>query len=321
MAADSDFGTRLDGPPKAKHQPVLRPAFADSAVSPDPAQLHAFHATVLTHYREQGRTLPWRETQDPYAILVSEVMLQQTQVPRVLPKYAEFLSAFPTVAVLAAAPTARVLAAWQGLGYNRRALALHRVAQMVVSEYRGLIPDSPAALRALPGVGAATAAAVCVFAYHAPLAFIETNIRAAFIHFFFQECFSVPDAAILPLVELTLDRQDPRTWYYALMDYGVWVKKQFGNPSRRSRHHVAQSPFAGSHRQARAAVLRALLAAGPAAVCPPDVWRSLSSVTIEPAQVVAILEELTVEGFLERRDGAYLVAGAASEPPERLEKR
>lgn len=288
---DSDFGTRLE----------------KGAVAPSPARLQAFRKTVLTHYREHARDLPWRRTRDPYAILVSEVMLQQTQVVRVVPKYELFLAAFPTVIVLARAPVADVLSAWQGLGYNRRALALHRAAGLIASESGGTVPDSPAELTRLPGVGAATAAAVCVFAYDLPLPFIETNIRSAFIHFFFQEGVSVRDADILPLVEATLDRTNPRDWYYALMDYGARVKKSFRNPSRRSLHHTVQSPFAGSHRQLRAMVLRRLLSVAPAPMTVSELGE-LSVGEVDEVAISGVLEELATEGFLVREGDRYRVA-------------
>lgn len=269
--------------------------------------IEAFRQTVIAHYREHGRDLPWRRTRDPYSILVSEVMLQQTQVARVLPKYEQFLAAFPTVFSLARAPVADVLSAWQGLGYNRRALALRQTAGRIVSEFGGAVPQSPAELVRLPGVGPATAAAICVFAYDIPLPFIETNIRSAFIHFFFQGCVSVPDADILPLVESTVDRANPRDWYYALTDYGVWLKKNHSNPSRRSRHHTAQTPFAGSHRESRAAVLRVLLAAAPAAMTPAEIRGSAPTADADAAAIGAVLEELAAEGFLVREGERYRV--------------
>jgi A/G-specific adenine glycosylase len=281
---------------------------AVDATIPPAELLQAFREAVLSHYREHCRDLPWRRTRDPYSLLVSEVMLQQTQVARVLLKYQEFLTVFPTITALSAAPTAQVLTVWQGLGYNRRALALQRAAQIIAREHQGVVPGLPVTLRRLPGIGPATAAAVCVFAYDTPLAFIETNIRAAFIQFFFQECVPVPDAAILPLVELTLDRENPRDWYYALMDYGVWAKKLYGNPSRRSRHHTVQSPFAGSNRQLRAAVLRALLSATPAAMTPAEVQASLPPPGADATQIGAVLRELSVEGFLVRTVNGYRVA-------------
>jgi A/G-specific adenine glycosylase len=284
-----------------------------------PPSLAAFRAAVLDHYRERGRDLPWRRTRDPYLILVSEVMLQQTQVARVLTKYEGFITTFPDVHALAAAPAAAVLRAWQGLGYNRRALALHRAARMIVAEHQGLVPRSAADLTRLPGIGPATAAAVCAFAYDLPLSFIETNIRSAVIHFFFQECTAVSDSDILPLIELTLDRENPREWYYALMDYGAWVKKTHPNPGRRSRHHTTQTTFAGSRRQLRAQVLRLLLAAEapppPARADAPGRSAGLTGAQIEtqfpardPREVQAVVCELVDEGFLTFNEGCYRVA-------------
>ncbi|MBN1321623.1 MAG: A/G-specific adenine glycosylase [Thermoleophilia bacterium] len=281
----------------------------DPGACPLPAgSPEAFRRTVLEHYRDHGRDLPWRRTRDPYAILVSEVMLQQTRVSRVIPKYEEFLAAFPTVLDLAGAALADVLGVWQGLGYNRRALALQRAARSIATDHRGVVPGSPAALRALPGIGPATAAAVCVFAYHQPLVFIETNIRSAYIHFFFRECVSVPDHAILPLIELTLDRERPRDWYYALMDYGAYIKRNHPNPSRRSRHHTVQTPFEGSHRQLRAEILRLLLAAAPEALTPAEMEARFLPLTTAEPEIAAILDELAAEGFLVRGGGGYSVA-------------
>jgi A/G-specific adenine glycosylase len=284
------------------------------------ARIADFVAAVRDHHRAHRRDLPWRRTHDPYEILVSEMMLQQTQVARVLEKYPQFLAAFPTVAVLAAAPTAEVLAVWQGLGYNRRALALHRAAGMIVSEYGGRVPDRVDDLRRLPGVGPATAAALSAFAFGQAEAFIETNIRAAFIHFFFENEEDVPDAAILPLVEQTMDRDDPREWFYALMDYGVWVKRTFANPSRRSKHHAVQSPFAGSRREVRANVLQALLALAPAAADLPAI-RRMAAPDREPAEVESVLGDLVREGFLERdgdgEGGGYRVSASGPQASTR----
>ncbi len=278
-----------------------------------------FRAVVLGHYREHGRDLPWRRTSDPYEILVSEVMLQQTQVARVLPKYDLFLAQFPALSTLAAAPLSAVLAAWQGLGYNRRALALHRTAQTVMSEHRGRLPRSVSELRRLPGIGPATAAAVCVFAYGHPLVFIETNIRSAFLHQFFRECSTVPDADILPLIEATLDRDNPRDWYYALMDYGAWVKRTQPNPSRRSKHHTTQTAFRGSRRQLRAQVLRLLLEPAirdkPPAEDGTDTTAGLDLADIaallpgwDPQEIRAVVRDMVAEGFLRARAGRYRIA-------------
>ncbi|TFH39522.1 MAG: A/G-specific adenine glycosylase, partial [Chrysiogenales bacterium] len=210
-------------------------------------------------YTRHRRDFPWRRTTDPYHILVSEIMLQQTQVGRVTEKFQEFIDTFPTPTALAEAPLARVLAAWQGLGYNRRAGNLHRLAASVVAEHGGNIPDDPDLLARLPGIGRATAASICAFAFNRPVAFIETNIRAVFIHFFFPGRERVDDGEIQPLVEAVLDRSDPRGWYSALMDYGTMLKKSHPNPSRRSARHRRQPPFEGSRRQLRGEVIRVVL--------------------------------------------------------------
>ena len=204
--------------------------------------------------------MPWRTTDDPYRILVSEIMLQQTQVERVKSKYAEFLERFPTLAELAAAPLADVLQIWQGLGYNRRAIALKQCAGEIVSRYAGQFPRSIEELESLPGIGPYTARAVAAFALGIAEPLIETNIRTLFIHFYFHGRDQVSDREIMPLVTATLDRNNPREWYYALMDYGVWLKQLHPNPSRRSRHHVPQSRFEGSNRQLRSRLLRAVIA-------------------------------------------------------------
>ena len=196
----------------------------------------------------------------PYFVLVSEFMLQQTQSARVAPKYTEFLKRFPTLGALASAPARDVLAAWQGLGYNRRALALHNAAKEIVTRHYGRVPRSYEDLVALPGIGPYTAGAIQAFAFNEPVIFIETNIRRAYLDYFFPNQENVKDADIAPLVAATLDTSNPREWYYALMDYGAALGRTFINANRRSAHYTKQSPFEGSARQLRARILRTLLA-------------------------------------------------------------
>jgi A/G-specific adenine glycosylase len=222
-------------------------------------QIREFRERVYDYYRSHGRDLPWRNTDDPYRILISEIMLQQTQVARVIGKYERFIRAFPDIESVAGAPLRNILTLWQGLGYNRRALALKKAAQIVVAHYGGRIPSSIESLKALPGIGGVTAHAICVFAFNEPMVFIETNVRTVFIHHFFGNSTDVEDGEILPLVAQTLDPGNPRIWYYALMDYGVALKKRHGNPSRRSARYRRQSPFKGSNRQIRGMILQALL--------------------------------------------------------------
>jgi len=222
-------------------------------------QVHEFRGTVYGYYGNHGRELPWRATSDPYKILVSEIMLQQTQVARVIEKYERFLQMFPAIECVARASLRDILRAWQGLGYNRRALALKRAAEMVVADYDGRIPSSIDSLEALPGVGTVTAHAVCAFAFNEPTVFVETNIRGVFIYHFFRNSNDVGDGEILPLVAQTLDPESPRKWYYALMDYGVVLKKRHASPGRRSAHYHRQSRFEGSNRQMRGMILRVLV--------------------------------------------------------------
>ncbi len=219
-----------------------------------------FQTLVYDYYKKAGRhDLLWRKTRDPYEILVSEIMLQQTQVSRVLKRYPEFISRFPTAEALAKAPVLEVLATWQGLGYNRRALNLKGAAEAVMRDLGGVFPKTAEDLESLPGVGQSTRGALMAFAFGIPTAFIETNIRSIYLHHFFKDKKSVSDRDILPVIEETLDRKNPRDWYYALMDYGVHLKETLPNPSRRSKHHAKQSAFKGSNREVRSLILSSVL--------------------------------------------------------------
>jgi A/G-specific adenine glycosylase len=211
-------------------------------------------------YAQLGkRSFPWRETNDPYHILVSEVMLQQTQAgARTVEKYHAFLAWFPTVQALALASVSDVYALWSGLGYNRRAKYLRDAAKYIVEAYDGAVPREVSLLERLPGVGPYTARAVCVFAFNKPEVLIETNIRTVFIHHFFPRSKAVHDKMLLPLIAATLDTKNPRTWYFALMDYGTALKRDGERAHRRSAHYLRQKPFEGSDRQVRGALLRAL---------------------------------------------------------------
>ena len=218
-----------------------------------------FRALVYHYYHLHRRELPWRVPGDPYRVLVSEVMLQQTQVDRVIPKFLAFVEYFPSTEDLSVAPLATLLSAWQGLGYNRRALNLQRAARQIVDCWQGVVPDDTELLKQLPGIGPYTAGAIRAFAFNRPELFLETNIRSVLLHFFFPGQEQVADRELLPVAEALLDRVAPRDWYNALMDYGSDLKRRFPNPSRRSRHHTVQSRFHGSDRQIRGGVLRHLL--------------------------------------------------------------
>ena len=218
-----------------------------------------FRALVWKHYRLHGRhDLPWRKTKDPYRILVSEIMLQQTQVERVLPYYERFLKKFPTVQKLARASLGEVLLLWQGLGYNRRAKMLHAAAKVVVSEYKGKFPQSILELERLPGVGHYTAHAVAAFAYNADGIFIETNIRTVVTHHFFPDKKIVHDSEVLAVLAEAFPKGRAREWYAALMDYGAFLKRSGVRINKKAKGYTKQTPFKGSDREARGALLRAL---------------------------------------------------------------
>ena len=222
-----------------------------------------FKATIWDYYNTNGRIQPWRHHPDPYHIVVSEMMLQQTQVRRVIEKYPSFITRFPGFHALATAELTDILEEWQGLGYNRRARYLKLIAQRVVKEFHGLLPDDKNILITFPGIGYATASSIAAFAFNKPVVFIETNIRRVFIHFFFSHTATVSDAEILPFVTDALDTENPREWYYALMDYGTMLGKKGGNPNKRSTHYTRQSSFEGSDRQLRGKIIRFLLQEQP----------------------------------------------------------
>lgn len=306
-------------------------------------ELRAFVEFVAKKGRELYRDLPWRRTYDPYAIWISEVMLQQTQVSRVDGRWQRWLERFPTVDALAAAAPSDVLEEWQGLGYNRRALSVHRAAQ-AISEAGGVFPQDPKELVKLPGIGPATAAGIRAFAFNLHGVYLETNVRTVFLHELYPQAEGVPDSELVPLVELTCpasvtDAADvadavaavtdavvdtaaesdetgltPRSWYYALLDYGAYLKKTIPNPSRRSKSHVKQSRFEGSHRQKRAELLRVLLAhkdEGGAVfetlhqeLCQIEV--NAGRETLDEQVTLGLLEELAKEGFCQKNNEYWL---------------
>lgn len=217
-----------------------------------------FHQYIYAFYAEHKRSFAWRYTNNAYLVLVSEIMLQQTQTHRVCDIFESFLEQFPTLFELATAPLSTVLTAWQGLGYNRRAKFLHQTAQLICTLHDGIIPKNPITLKQFPGIGSYTSCSIATFAYNVPTTFIETNIRAVFIHHFFNNQINIHDQDIFPFISKYLDVNNPRSWYYALMDYGSFLKKQNQNPNRKSAHYTLQSKFKGSDRQIRGIIIRAL---------------------------------------------------------------
>ncbi len=204
--------------------------------------------------------MPWRVDTNPYYVLVSELMLQQTQVERVIPKFLQFITRFPTIAALAEAPLSDVLTLWSGLGYNRRAKFLHEAAQKVTKDFNGTIPDQFDQLIKLPGVGPNTAGAILAYSFNQPVTFVETNIRTVYFHHFFEDQPSVSDEDLREIIAATIDHEHPREWYWALMDYGAFLKKQGVGRIDKSTHYHKQAPLKGSLREVRGMILRALTA-------------------------------------------------------------
>lgn len=262
-----------------------------------------FRNKIYDHYRLYGRDLPWRKRPTAYRVLVSEIMLQQTQVERVVIKYNEFLAAFPGFDALATAPMQKLLKIWSGMGYNRRALALRSLAKTVVDEHRGRLPSDLVKLLALPGIGKYTAGAVIAFAFNKPVVFMDTNIRRVYIHEFFQDKRGIQDDQLLPLVEQTVDMRNPRKWFNALMDYGAMLKRAQVNPNRRSAHYARQSPFKNSNRQIRGMVLKALVEKSSLSE-----GQIVKKTAMDPERVKTNLIQLEKEGFIKKRRRTFYIA-------------
>ncbi|HJJ89820.1 MAG TPA: A/G-specific adenine glycosylase [Methanocorpusculum sp.] len=269
----------------------FRSLFASSGLTED--LIRDFRHEVMEFYTIKGRhSLEWRHTVDPYRIVVSEVMLQQTQVPRVSLIYPQFIEKFPNFFSLATAPQVQLLSAWQGLGYNRRALNLQKLAVTIMKEFDGVLPEDSNVLAKLPGIGPATSCSIAAFAFNHPVIFIETNIRRVFIHYFFSDTAIVDDRDLFPLVEACLLPNRSREWYWALMDLGTSLKTSVSNPNRRSRQYVRQSRFSGSDRQIRGALLRLLLSESVS-----DSETLAKTIKVPLDRVVCILDEMCREGF------------------------
>lgn len=239
---------------------------------------------VVQYYRSHGRDMPWRRDTTEYSIFVSEVMLQQTQVARVLLKYPVFLQAFPHFISLASSSLEDVLRVWQGMGYNRRAKYLWLSAQEIVGTYQGKLPRNTKKLESLPGIGPATAGSIAAFAFNKKTLFIETNIRRSILFHFYPGKIRVDDRDVTKVLEKCLDSIERsktisfREWYWALMDYGSYLASVVENPNKRSKHYVRQLSFEGSDRQVRGALLRAYLQKGNATITSPRerrIWDAL----------------------------------------------
>ncbi|MDR2314699.1 MAG: A/G-specific adenine glycosylase [Spirochaetaceae bacterium] len=285
-------------------------------------QILEFRKTILHHYENWGRSFPWRgpgkpaalfpapraaEEQRAWGVLVSEYMLQQTQTRRVVPYWERWMRRWPRPEDLAAASLEGVLREWSGLGYNRRAKMLLECAKIITEKYQGRVPAVPEELITLPGIGPYSSGAIACFAWNYPAVFIETNIRSVILHFFFQDQGRVEDREIFPLLVQTLDRSNPRVWYWALMDYGAELKKLAENPGRRSAHYVRQNSFKGSLRQIRGALIRALAEGGSrdAAGLKEEIAGSLKNLAEE--DYYRALEALEKEMLVAEEGGLYRI--------------
>jgi A/G-specific adenine glycosylase len=257
----------------------------------DSTSIEEFQSKIMTWWKENARTLPWRENPSPYEVLVSEVMLQQTQVSRVIPKYLEFLEAFPNMESLAESETKRLMQVWSGLGYNRRALWLREAAREIVK--RGIFPRTAEDLCALKGIGPYTSRSILIFAFNEDLAAIDTNIRRVLIASGFAE-ETVSNSQLQAVADQMLLRGRSRDWHNALMDYGSEVltsnKTGIAPASRQPR-------FKGSNRQIRGAIIRHLTCFD--SLSPEELLSSLSGEGIHCTDLESTINQLVDEGFIE----------------------
>lgn len=266
-------------------------------------QITDFQETVWEYFRTHSRSMPWRENPSAYNVLVSELMLQQTQVSRVIPKFEAFMARFPDIMTLAVAPLADVLVAWNGLGYNRRAKFLHEAAKRIVAEYDHAIPDTLEQLVTLPGIGPNTAGAIVAYTHDQPVVFIETNVRTVLFHHFFNETsVKVSDKELMALAEQVLDREQPRQWYWALMDYGTHLKKTAGGRLDSSKHYKKQSPLKGSPREMRGRILKALTEGALSEMI-------LREQVQADERFAPAVEDLVREGLIVQKDDAISLTG------------
>lgn len=269
-----------------------------------PTKIAAFQQTIWNFYRKHRRSMPWRSEPTPYYVLVSELMLQQTQVSRVQSKFPIFIRRFPTLQALADSQLGDVLEVWSGLGYNRRAKFLWQAAKVIVNEYGGELPRSHNELVKLPGIGVNTAGAILAYAYNEPMVFIETNIRTVFIHHFFDDnADAIDDASLREVVAVTLPLENPREWYWALMDYGTELKATVGGQLHRVKNYRPQSTFKGSRREVRGLVVKTLIEQRTIAL-------EELSVLVPDTRLAEVCTSLEAEGMIVRRDNVFYLTDA-----------
>ncbi len=314
-----------------------------------PSDLKKFQKTVWDYYHANRRhELPWRKNTKPYNVYVSEIMLQQTQVDRVVDFFNKWMKEFPTVKALAEAKQSDVLRLWKGLGYNSRAIRMKRSAEIIMQRFKGKFPQTYEDILSLPGIGPYTAGAISAFAYNQPVSMIETNIRRVYLHHFFSESqskhtrplrvapslkeravsvetelqseqtlsfregrhevrgvFGVHDRELLKLIEKTVDKENPREWYWALMDYGSYLGKSIPNPNKKSRHYTKQSKFEGSNREIRGKILEILLEKKKLLI--EKLEEKLESLSDDKDRIETIVSGLEREGFLILKNGKVVL--------------
>ena len=263
--------------------------------------IKAFQDFIYSFYNRKKRDFPFRENITPYKVVVSEIMLQQTQTNRVAEKFVEFIKKFPDFKSLAQASIEELLSTWQGLGYNRRAIALKKIAERIMSEFNGNVPKDLNLLTSLPQIGHNTASSILSFAYNIPTYFIETNIRRVYIYFFFSGKSQIDDKEIMEIVKISVDKNNPRDWYYALMDFGTMLKKKHPELNKRSAHYRKQSKFDGSTRQVRGKILKLLLEK------PLSTKKIVNKINYEEKKVLEILNTLKKEGFIQKEQEKFFI--------------
>jgi len=259
--------------------------------------IQRFQKKVFTFYRRNKRQLPWRMTKDPYKILLSEFMLQQTQVNRVVSYYEKWIARWPTIQALAAAPLPEILQMWMGLGYNTRAVYLHRTAKKIVTEFEGDVLKAVTQYKQLPGIGKYTSQAVQIFVGNADMVTIDTNIRRIFISEF-DLVETISDKELWLLAEACLPRGKSRDWHNALMDYGALHLTAHRTGIRPK---TQQSRFEGSNRQIRAKILRCLLTENM------SISKLEKNVGVEHARLRLVLEKMRTEKIIGKRNNIYHV--------------
>ncbi|NTV21614.1 MAG: Fe-S cluster assembly protein HesB [Chlorobium limicola] len=265
-----------------------------NTVLPHQEPIEVFRRKIFAFYGDSRRSFPWRETRDRYAVMVSEIMLQQTQADRVVPKFTAWMGRFPDVAALASAPLRDVLALWSGLGYNSRGQRLQSCARMVTERFGGVVPAAPAELKTLPGIGDYTCRSIPVFADNLDVAAVDTNIRRIIIHE-----FALPEETSKRSIQIAAEQLLPpgrsRDWHNALMDYGSLC---LTSRITGIRPLTKQSKFRGSKRWYRGMIMKELVASDQVFLEELDARYGDCSWNIRE-----IVGDLVREGLVEEGDG------------------